>query len=71
MVFLPKRIEGVDRPKENVNFEEFEQDSYLVENSKYQEFWPKIRFESLDICLALDIYAFQVMIWFLVKSYGL
>lgn len=38
MVFLPMRIEGVDRPKENVNFEEFEQDSYLVENSKYQEF---------------------------------
>jgi hypothetical protein len=38
MAFLSKRIEGVDRPKENVNIEELEQDSYLVENSKYQEF---------------------------------
>jgi hypothetical protein len=38
MASLSKRIEGVVLLKENVNIEELEQDSYLVENSKYQEF---------------------------------
>jgi hypothetical protein len=38
MAFLSKRIERVVLLKENVNIEELEQDSYLVENSKYQEF---------------------------------